>query len=142
MPRINQRKVLLINRSFQLSILGWVLLLALLLIGVFYAANWWFFHSFTQLAVKANLPPGHVFFRFMAEQQSFMNKIFVVASVFSTATIIFGGLVLSHRVAGPLFRLTQHLRAHDPRSVTPIRFRKRDYFPEIEEAFNEFIGRE
>ncbi len=130
---------ILINKRFQLSILGWFIFLSLLMVGCFYLSNWFFFKVMEQEALAAGLDGQHVFFKFLADQKSLMNKIFAVTSVISTIIIILGGLILSHKVAGPLTQLTQHLRKHPLKSMVPVKFRKGDYFPEIEEAFNNSI---
>jgi hypothetical protein len=70
-----------------------------------------------------------------------MNQIFLATSIITFLTIAVGGLVLSHKVAGPLYRLTQHLKRSSPENIKPVQFRKGDYFPEIQDAFNEFIKR-
>ncbi|MBP9682840.1 MAG: hypothetical protein KBD76_15675 [Bacteriovorax sp.] len=104
MSRGYNRKIILINKSFQLSIMGWFALLSIALVTVFYISVWSFFNSFIREATAAGLPPEHVFFTFMAEQQSVMNKTFILASLVSTFIIFVGGLFLSHKVAGPLYR--------------------------------------
>lgn len=141
MSRSYKRKIILINKPFQLSIIGWFALLSLVLIAVFYLSTWYFFYNFSREAMAAGLPPGHVFFKFLGEQQSFMNRIFILSSVGFFIILIAGGLIISHKIAGPLYRLTQHLNANSKNSVSNVKFRKGDYFLEIQEAFNEFIKR-
>lgn len=136
---INLRKTLLINKPFQLSILGWFTLLSVVLIFNFYFVIWYFFYTFKNDAIAAGLPRGHVFFTFLNEQKHFIDQVFFVLSGIAFLLIIFGGLFLSHKVAGPLHRLTEHLKSHSKENITPLQFRKSDYFLEIEEAFNDFI---
>ena len=137
----NNRKIFLINKKFQLSILGWFSLLTLILITVFYSAVWYFFYNFKQQAVQAGLPTNHIFFVFLKNQQLLMDKVFIASSLVAIIVLFIGGLFLSHKVAGPLYRLTQHLKHHSKSDVTPLKFRKGDYFIEIEESFNEFINK-
>lgn len=129
---------LLINPKFQLSIIGQFSVLALIITGVFYFAVTMFFREMTTQAIQAGLPQGHVFFRFLTEQQNTLNQLFLLCSLVAIVVIIGGGLWLSHQVAGPLHRLVNHMRDNKT-STPPLRFRKGDYFPEVEEAFNEFI---
>ncbi len=138
---MNRRKVLLINRKFQLSIIGWFALLAAILISIYYFSMYYFFSHITQQATAAGLAPDHVFFTYLGQQQELMSKIFLLSSVVAVVVIFIGGLYLSQKVAGPLYRFTNHLRAHSKANVTPVRFRKGDYFPEIEEEFNKYIER-
>lgn len=136
----NNRKTLLINKKFQLSIISWFSILAILITATFYLSITLFFNEMAGQAVEAGFPPGHVFFRFLGEQQSMLNKLFLGCSLVAILLIMGGGLWLSHQVAGPLYRLVKHMKEHGKSSETPpVKFRKGDYFPEIEEAFNEFI---
>ena len=50
-------------------------------------------------------------------------------------------LKLSHRVAGPIYRLNQHLKsiADDPKKLRTISFRKGDYFEDVETNFNRMV---
>lgn len=140
---INNRtgKSLLINRKFQLSIIGQFSILALIITGVFYLAVTFFFREMSAQAMESGIPAGHVYFRFLAEQQSTLNKIFLICSLVAVIVILAGGLWLSHQVAGPMHRLVIHLRENKNSSgnTPPLKFRKSDYFPEVEEAFNEYI---
>jgi len=136
---VNLRKTLLINKSFQLSILGWFFVLSVLLIAIFYGAIWYFFYTFEKEALSAGLPQGHVFFTFLSEQKLVIDQIFIISSCVAFLLIIIGGLFLSHKVAGPLHRLTNHLQTHSKNDISLLQFRKGDYFMEIEEAFNDFI---
>lgn len=130
---------LLINPRFQLSLIGQFSVLALIITGVFYFAVTMFFREMTTQAIQAGLPEGHVFFRFLSDQQSILNKIFLLCSLVAVILILAGGLWLSHQVAGPLHRLVNHMR-ENKKNTPPLKFRKGDYFPEVEEAFNEFIS--
>ena len=136
---INMRKVLLINKPFQYSVLGWFFFMSLALISIFYGAVWFFFHRLNAEALSVGLPPGHIFFQFMDEQKIIMNKIFLISSLVSFFSILFGGLLLSNKVAGPIYRLTQHLLNNSIQDTRPLKFRKGDYFTELQDAFNEYI---
>ena len=137
--KINMRKVILINKPFQYSILAWFSFLSIILISIFYSTIWYFFNNLKKEALSVGLPPEHIFFTFINEQKAIMDNVFIVSSIVALIVILVGGLVLSHKVAGPLYRLTKHLQGHNRGNITPVKFRKGDYFPEIEEAFNEFL---
>ena len=141
MSRINLRKTILINKRFQFSILTKIALIGLLIEVIFYSSNIYFFRQLENQAMLAGLAPDNVFFQFLNAQKEMMNKIFVVSTLLSLSLIFFGGFYISHRIAGPLYRLTQHLKTYNYNNIKPVKFRKGDYFPEIQEAFNEFIER-
>lgn len=136
-----KRKVFLINPRFQLSLVAWFLLISALLISVFYFVNWYFFYNFAQEARSVGLPSDHVFFQFLNEQRSFMSKLFIIASIATLFLLGLGGIWISHKVAGPLYRLTKHLDQSSFDDVRPVTFRKGDYFKELQDAFNTFLER-
>jgi len=141
MKLINQRKDFLINKKFQLSIVSWFSVLTIFVIGIFYFNIWYFFYNFKREASAAGLPTNHVFFQFINEQQYFMNKVFIITASIAFIILLLGGLYLSHKVAGPLARLTQFLRSHSKSDAPKLTFRKDDYFIEIEDAFNQFMDK-
>lgn len=131
------RRVLLINRKFQLNVLARMVAVACAVIGVFYGANYYFFNKFIQQGKALGLPADHVFFEFIHEQQHTMNWVFSVTSGVAFAVILVGGLILSHRVAGPLHRLQQHiLDVTAGKTTHDVKFRKKDFFPELAIAYN------
>jgi hypothetical protein len=138
---INLRKVLLINKKFQYSVIAWFFFFSLILITIFYGSIWYFFNQLTAEAVSIGLPPDHVFFLFVDDQKSIMNKIFLFSCFFSFVTISFGGLYISNKVAGPIYRFTRHLKTNSIQNAKALKFRNGDYFIELQEAFNEFINR-
>lgn len=131
------RKIFLINPRFQLSVLGFMVGMSALAIVIFYGANAYFFYKFAQTGRALGLPPEHVFFQFLREQNRDMNWIFGITSVMVLATLSLGGLILSHRVAGPLYRLRRHMQdVAEGRTTADVRFRRKDFFPEIAEWYN------
>lgn len=135
------RKILLINKPFQLSLIGWLSFLSAILVLIFYSTIWYFFYSFKKEAIAQGLQEGHVFFAFLNEQKNSIDHIFIYSSIAAILFIYIGGLFLSHKVAGPLHQLTLHLKNHNKENVPALYFRKSDYFIELQEAFNEFLQR-
>jgi methyl-accepting chemotaxis protein len=133
----NRRSVFLINPKFQLQVIGYAIALAALTIGIFYGANLYFFWEFKQQGTAVGLPTDHVFFRFMSEQQSRMNVLFLFGSLAVTTVISVGGLVLSHRIAGPLYRLHKHMmQVAEGKTTQDVSFRDKDFFQELENSYN------
>lgn len=131
------RKILLINPRFQLIFLGYVLGMSVLAIGVFYLANMYFFWKFSAMGVSLQLPENHAFFQFINEQKKTMNMVFAVTAFVSFVLLLLGALLLSHRVAGPLHRLNQHmLNMAAGRTRHDVQFRKGDFFQELSTSFN------
>lgn len=139
MEKTYSRKKYLINPRFQLLVVFWCLCLFLSILTIFAAANWYFFEELHSVARTAGISEEHVFFEFVNEQKAIMLKLFIAASFFSFWVIFSGGIYLSHRIAGPLYRLTQHLLNAGPLDLEKVKFRKGDYFKELEDAYNKFV---
>lgn len=131
------RKNFLINPRFQLSFLTYTLGVSLLTIGFFYGADWYFFRKFHQLGEGLGLPSNHVFFQFLDEQHATKNTYYGIAAGTTVSILTIWGLLLSHRVAGPLYRLRKHFNsvAHGE-TFSDVRFRKGDFFQEVADAYN------
>lgn len=137
----SRRRVFLINPKFQWSFIGYISFVAVALMATFYAANAYFFWKFSKLGQEIGLQSDHVFFRFITEQKTNMDLIFVVTALCGMTFLILSGLYLSHKVAGPLYRLHQHFLSlkQSGAPLKEVRFRKGDYFPEIAESFNNLV---
>jgi methyl-accepting chemotaxis protein len=134
------RKVILINPRFQLTFLGYMVGMSFVAIIIFYIANRYFFWTFRQMGTTLGLPPDHIFFQFIGEQQTKMNVVFGVTSLAVFIALSIGGIVFSHWVAGPLYRLKRHLRdIASGKTMADVKFRKRDFFPELADGFNEMM---
>lgn len=137
----NRRKVYLINKRFQYAFIFFSSSVAFLSLCIFYFAILYFFWSFEQRGIALGIPSEHIFFRFISEERIAMNKIFIIAALTVVLITTISALVLSHRVAGPLHRLKCHLKqSANDQSLRPVKFRRGDYFGEIEESFNLFIN--
>ncbi len=132
-----QRRILLINPSFQIRFIAWMAALGVLVILLMRVSHSWFFYRLRLQAVHAGVPKGHVFYQFIAERQAEMT--WIEAGSFGGVVLlsIVFGLALSHRIAGPLFRLRKHLeKVAETGVATPVQFREDDFFREIPDAYN------
>jgi methyl-accepting chemotaxis protein len=64
-------------------------------------------------------------------------KLFTFLNIFVLLT---GGVLLSHKIGGPLYQLRKYLNEIADDAVEPrkIRFRKSDFFQDIADSFNAF----
>lgn len=130
----------LINPQFQLKLIGFVLTLVFLSCGIFYMSNLYFIWKFIEVGKELSLPENHSFFRFIAEQKRVMNSIFLITSLIITVLTVIGGLVLSHRAAGAMYRLETHMdEVGETGKLEEVNFRKNDFFSEIADAFNRML---
>ena len=138
----NNRKVILINPAFQLKVVGYFIALAMFNVAIFYASIHYFFWNLKNTALKVGLPPKHVFYLFVDEQSTIMGLIFLAVAVFTIAFLFITGLYISHRIAGPLYRLKKHLdTCSSNKKLDEVHFRKGDFFPEVQNSFNQLVDK-
>jgi hypothetical protein len=131
-------KKFLINPMFQYKFMLSLAFASIASMSVLYAAQTYFFQYFLNRAEMAKLPPNHVFYHLLQEQQHVMGQIFLVSAVIFSSIFFIWGLFYSHRIAGPMFRINRDLReaAKNGQSITTLKMRDKDFFPEVPEAIN------
>ncbi|MBT3984116.1 MAG: methyl-accepting chemotaxis protein [Bacteriovoracaceae bacterium] len=138
--RLWKRKVLLINPRFQLIFLLYILVCAVLIIGIFSIGNLLFFKGFMDTGMSLGLAKEPSFFEFVSAQRQSMNTFLLSLSLMVTAVMGIIGLYISHRVAGPLYRLKIHMdQISEGGERTGVKFRKGDFFTELASSFNKMI---
>jgi sensor histidine kinase YesM len=136
--KLFRRKRYLINKPFQLAFVFRVQALTVIIIASIFASNLIFFHNLRNRGLDAGLDETHMFFRFVAQQQESMTWLFAGVTAVVLVVMFVGGVLLSHRVAGPLHRLNTHMReVAAGKHARHVRFRKGDYFLELAEAYNQ-----
>ena len=117
-----------------------MLIIAATIIIVLYVANVYFFKRSYEAGQTLGLPPDHIYFTFIDNQRSTMKWIFLLASGITMINLTFWGLYLSHRVAGPIYRLRKHMvELTEGNTQREVNFRTNDFFPELADAFNQFV---
>ena len=136
----NKRKNYLINPQFQIRVTMYFVILAIINIIVFYGCVYYFFDIFYQKGLEVGLPKNHVFFMFIEDQITQMNSVFIIMSLLTTAILFIAGVLISHRIAGPMYRLDQDLqKMAEENKLEKVKFRKKDFFQEIPESFNKVV---
>ena len=136
----NRRKILIINPQFQYKLMAYFMGLSLMSIFIFYCSTVYFFYRVKEKGLELDLPTDHLYFKFVSEQVLMMNITFAVASILLLCIIFIGSLYISHRIAGPIYRYTRHVREHlEHGTLKELSFRDGDFFPEIEKEYNDMI---
>jgi len=136
-----QRKKYLLNPSFQLKFITYFLGFYLSTIVIILIAINFFFFKFQKMGVEANLPQKHIFFVFIHDQQLQLNFLIGIVSFIAIILVAVGGIFLSHKIVGPIYRFCSDLKKMDKTNIREIHFRKNDFFDEIADTFNNFIKR-
>ena len=131
------RKRLLINPGFQFRFMVWMSALAIGVVAVMHLAHQWFFFQLREQARVAGLQADHVFYRFIESRQTELDAITILSFIGVVGVVSVVGLVLSHKIAGPMYRLRVHLEeCASTRTPRPLKFRDGDFFTEIPDAYN------
>lgn len=134
------RKKWIVHLPFQSNIILFGVSVAMVALGFAYLSILVFFWKCYDVLQEVGIGVGHPVYRFLVEQQNYLGFIFSIAAFCSITVGALIGLVISHRVAGPLKRLNdQFLEMAAGCVPRSIEFRKNDYFKELAAAYNEWI---
>ncbi len=126
-----------INPPFQIRVLLYLFCIVLIVVVSTTATVNYLFYDFVQEGHELGLPAGNIFFQFIEKQQLIMNQLLAGLFVFLSFLIIVSGMILSHRVAGPIHRLNQHMQGVALGQIAgPVHFREQDFFKELAESYN------
>lgn len=139
----NKRKVYLVNPKFQIFIITFFTGLFLLTTIIMFALVYFVFMQFLSKGREIGLPADHVYFQFVDLQINFFIKAFIPCAMLTLGIFIVGGLLLSHKIAGPIYRFTNFLKGLENSNYkeSSVSFRQGDFFLEVSEEFNNFIKR-
>ena len=136
------RKNYFINPKFQSKITLYFLGFTLATSAIFFVSNFLFVEKLMSLGTDLGLSENHIYFKFISKQ----SKSLYVFNGIATIVIFIGqitfGIFLSHKIAGPLYRLTKEtvkISEGKSESVTEIKHRNGDFFPEVYSAVNKLI---
>ncbi len=127
-----KRSVFLINPSFQLKfslIVCSVIVISTLIYPVI-------IYDFFQLVTKS-LP--NVSQSIVSAQKDLIFYLILIQSVI-TLLVFIVFIFFSHKIAGPLYKLKNHLAAiREGNAITPLNFRNGDYFQDVAEEVTLFL---
>ena len=132
----------LINPRFQWTLIGYAAFIAAIILIAVYGLFTFGFHEFVNIGNQAGLPADHVYFQFIKMQEATFLRVIAAISVIVGIILIVGGLIISHKIAGPIYRLQKEfntMSSEKPVKLRNVKFRKGDFFPELAEAFNTLV---
>ena len=96
------------------------------------------FQHLYQVGLDSQIPKSHPYFVFMEQFQSKFYQALAVSVVISIVLSIAAGLVISHRVSGPLVKMREFFIrvGKDPKSDQAITFRDSDFFRDLAASYN------
>ncbi len=135
------RTKLLVNPQFQLQLITLSFIPSLIALGVYYAQS---FNGIKQLKkMLSSVPPElkNTTLQTLDKYEIALGQYFFWSSIVVLIVSAFILLVISHRVAGPLFRLENHLKEiNETKDIKLIRFRKKDFLQNLEIEINKLLS--
>ncbi len=140
--KANRRSVLLINPKFQFRFIATLFIpyiISIFIISIFlYSIS----APLLEEIVKLNLPPGHPIMEILEQTQKHLIYMVLTIVICLSCIFAFVGLSMSHKVAGPLYKLNMQINNMIKNGhLEKVRFRKNDYFMEVADSFNAFLKR-
>lgn len=126
------RKKILVSPRFQIGFILYSMLSSLFIGLAFGAAFWVHFSKLENLGRSLGFDTGNLFFQYLDTQWAALAKLMVLVTCVCLLISTLLGLLISHRVVGPLRRLKDHIEKDSINGkVTPLQFRKYDFFSEL-----------
>lgn len=133
-------KNFLLVPSVQIKLLSYFIGLFLLTSLTLYSTSYLFFSRLNQKALDVGIPEGHVFFKFVANQKADLDQLYLLLTIANFLLLLGTGLLVSHRLAGPIYKLKKYLTEIDKDSP-PFKLREKDFFKDIEPAVDSLKGK-
>ncbi len=127
-------KNIFINPKFQIRFVGYFLGLFIVMTLSLYSTTFLFFWKLRHKALSVGIKEDHIFHQFLSNQKTEMDSLFVVLTIFNFLLLLIFSLLISHRIAGPLKKLTGHLQSPDHENFS---LRKNDFFQDLVPLINE-----
>lgn len=124
--------------QFQLKLIAIIMAISLLAPVIIFAFQSFSFNQQIKNGQMMNLSENHPYFVFYKEFQSETLFVFAVSVAINFVFAFVIGLVVSHRIAGPLVKLKKHLNhvSQENEKDHPVYFRDGDFFRDVAEAYN------
>ena len=127
---------ILINPAFQLKLLGYFVVLFALTTISLYSTTFLFFYRIASAGHRVGIPTGHVFYKFLDQQKGDLDSLFILLVILNFILLIGIGFLVSHRIAGPIFKMKRYLK--EVNSDSPVfTLRKNDFLKDLEPVLNE-----
>lgn len=135
---MNKRKMrsIIVYPEFQLKLISlFIGLFFLSTISIFLATHLYFW-NFKQKALKAGIDQSQALFSFLDTMKLELDLTFIVVAVINLIILFGCGILISHRIAGPILKIKNFLtnknfQQHD------FALRKSDFFKELGPLINQ-----
>ena len=132
-----KRRVYLINPKFQLKFSFYVCIIVFISSLIYPITIYDLFGKFVNIVAQSN--PAYT--NTLEEKRSSIIVILSLWQTGFTAMIFIICIFFSHKIAGPVYKLTNHLKKiRSGDSISDLSFRNGDYFPELANELNSTLN--
>ena len=137
-----KRRNYMINPRFQLRFMAYVVLAVLLSLTALYLSNAYYFDGLVAQGEDIGLDPSHPYYELIQQQRKRLMQTYLVVSLVVFILLISSALLLSHRIAGPLYHIARVMKLIIAQGSgnARVHLRKGDFFIELEDVVNELIS--
>jgi hypothetical protein len=138
-----QRKLrnYLIEPEFQLRLISYFAGLFAFTTISLYSTVFIFFWRLRQKALNVGIPEGHIFFQFVGNEKRDLDLTFALLALVNLIVLVGVGVVVSHRIAGPLHKLKNYLTQVISSEGPDFKLRKNDFLRDLEPVVNKLKTR-
>ena len=131
------RRRLLVDPRFQSTVIGSFLLVFVPAMLVLCAIPWGILVEVEKLGQTLELAPAHPYFEILRQLRVAATAATVATLAGTIALAIYGGLLRTRRIAGPILAAQQRLaQAAQGQPAAEVRVRRGDYFAELLRGVN------
>jgi nitrogen fixation/metabolism regulation signal transduction histidine kinase len=133
----NHRRRIIVDPKLQYSLMTTLLVVFVLASAIFYITMSLALLEVHTTVETLQLPQEHRIFSDLQQIENSAMLTFAATFIGFAILVVWGGLYLARKIAGPIFALRRHLeRVADGETVADLAFRNDDYFTALQTAFN------
>lgn len=137
--KVNLRKVILIDPQFQMHFIITNIVIALLVAVSIFGSSIYFSFKMKKMGIEAGLASDSIFFKLIDQQSLYLGQIVTIVLILVTILIVVYGLLMSHKIAGPVHNIKSNLRDRIQKNQhSPFKLRKGDFFQDLALLLNQY----
>ena len=138
-PKIHARRQYLVNKQIQLSY-SWLLVICVGIVILFFGLSLLYMNNIYVSLIQKILGEDVLSKSYISSIQSRLIIGIPIAIVIVSCLLLVLGIYASHRIAGPMHRITKNLNLIGVESeMDTIQIRRRDQLKEMADAFNHMV---
>lgn len=132
-----KRKQILVIPKMQLTLIAASIGIFIFSSVIFFATLNIVFMKMHMLGINLGYAPDSQYFSEIKELEAVTSKIYGLTVLLGILITYFGGLKLSHKIAGPIYYLNKQIKSIcNNENMNGVKFRKGDFLLELQDNFN------